>query len=92
MSGQVCSVRPRIKYGAGSEHVEGHERNGDAPAVCPLIWFDRLTTNGQGGHARDIRLTATLFPLWMPACAGMTKPGRAPRVAICRSRSNMEWW
>ena len=52
------------------------------------MWFDRLTTNGQGNHTnvphspahpelvegreQGIRLTATPFPLWMPAFAGMT--------------------
>ena len=40
-------AHPRIKCGAGSELVEGHERGKCAYSPFPLKWFDRLTMSGQ---------------------------------------------
>ena len=60
MSGVVwVSAHPRIKYGAGSERVEGHEGNGTA---LPLTWFDKLTMSGATNHHHSC--------VWAMRCRG----------------------
>ena len=42
----LAAAHPRIKCGAGSELVEGNERQQLGLADSPLKWFDRLTMSG----------------------------------------------
>ena len=45
--GWLGSAHPRIRYGAGSERVEGREQKGEGFPSVPLVPFDKLRTSGK---------------------------------------------